>query len=255
MTTNARDRPSRQGDRALAHRQRPGPDPRRREDLLRDHDPGRARRHRQRSEDGSHRRSERLRQLPHSVRARLGRQPNRRRHDDDRCTEEREDPSRHNGTADIDALGKASVDRLRAERLTLSNRLSGVNTQIKRAKDKAHKDRATARKTDLLARRDAVNAEIAKSANPAATCRPRRRPPRRNPGRRGRRPGRGGAYGEVDVGLPPTHGSHWRGPFVVWGGRPTPRATWHPSTEPTRGGTPWKLHDVHGDARSSLTGS
>lgn len=61
-----------------------------------------------------------------------------------------------------------SAARLRQERATLSNRLSGVNTQIKRSDDAKKTKELERRKADLLKRRDKVNKALAAKSNDLA---------------------------------------------------------------------------------------
>lgn len=68
------------------------------------------------------------------------------------------------------ALGGANIERLRAERVTISNRISGVKTQIKRAtagKNTELRKRAEKRLKELETARAAVNKEIAGRKTPA----------------------------------------------------------------------------------------
>lgn len=65
---------------------------------------------------------------------------------------------------ETDAYSTTPVERLRAERLTINNRLSGLATQIKRAaaaKDTGKAAELEERRTGLQARRDALAEQIA----------------------------------------------------------------------------------------------
>lgn len=61
-----------------------------------------------------------------------------------------------------------SAGRLREERATLSNRLSGVSTQIKRSTDDKKTKALERRQADLKKRRDKVNAALAKKTDDVA---------------------------------------------------------------------------------------
>lgn len=69
---------------------------------------------------------------------------------------------------DPSGYGKASATRLREERATISNRLSGVNTQIKRTDDPAKKADLEARRATLLDLRGKVNEALASKTNDVA---------------------------------------------------------------------------------------
>lgn len=64
---------------------------------------------------------------------------------------------------DAASYAETSSERLKAERVTLNNRLSGLSTQIKRAADDAErKAKLEERRDDLVGRRQAISEELIK---------------------------------------------------------------------------------------------
>jgi cell division protein FtsB len=69
--------------------------------------------------------------------------------------------------------GTAKIEKLRAERTSINNKLSGLNTQLKRVtgtpREKARKPEINKRIKELTARREAIGAELQKLEEPDET--------------------------------------------------------------------------------------
>jgi hypothetical protein len=92
-----------------------------------------------------------------------------------------EKPRRRREETTMAKGAKAKIDKLRAERTSINNKLSGLNTQLKRIagtpREKARKPEINKRIKELTSRRDAIGAELDKleeDAGASAAASPRR---------------------------------------------------------------------------------